>query len=90
MFFHLICWSGSDWLHSIAALYWNEECYMVLLHMQKNAKYGGNMESHGAPLSLIIGQPQPGAAGRAHCFGAQMSGECGTAMDSADWFVQLP
>lgn len=21
-------------LHSIAALYWNEECYMVILHMQ--------------------------------------------------------
>ena len=83
----LICWSGSDWaaFNRCNLLEWR-----VLYGPTAHAKYGGNMESHGAPLSLIIGQPQPGAAGRAHCSGAQMSGECGTAMDSADWFVQLP
>ena len=97
MFFHvcwcfftlyiLICWSGSDCaaFNRCTLLEWR-----VLYGNTAHAKYGGNMESHGAPLSLIIGQPQPGAAGRAHCFGAQMSGECGTAMDTADWFVQLP
>ena len=52
-------------------------------------------ESHRALLSLAIGQPQPGAAGRAHCFGAQMSGECGTTLiglpiETDDFFPWLP